>query len=139
MKPIERLALYFKHNKIKFSEVEKKTGLANGYLGKQVRGLASIGSDILEKICTAYPEIDPAWVLTGKKASAFAEKSNTSIPESMVIKDTEQSPEPSLPENKLLEFYRLQVQSLNMQIEILKEELRLQVEMVNYLSNNSKG
>jgi hypothetical protein len=66
MKPVERLEWYIKHKKIKYTALENDTKLVHGYLSKQIRSLASIGSDILEKICNACPDLNPAWLLTGK-------------------------------------------------------------------------
>lgn len=66
MKPVDRLAWYLKQKKIKYSELERKTGLVHGYMSKQVRSSASIGSDILERICNACPDLNPAWLLTGR-------------------------------------------------------------------------
>lgn len=40
----------------------QKTGLSNGFLDKA----GSITSDNCEKICYAYPDLDPEWLLTGK-------------------------------------------------------------------------
>ena len=66
MKPVNRLAWYLKQKKIKYTNLEKETGLVQGYLSKQIRSEASIGADILEKICNACPDLNPAWLLTGK-------------------------------------------------------------------------
>lgn len=66
MKPVDRLAWYLKHKKIKYGELERQTGLVHGYMSKQVRSSASIGSDILERICNACSDLNPAWLLTGK-------------------------------------------------------------------------
>lgn len=66
MKPVDRLAWYLKHKKIKYSELERQTGLVHGYMSKQVRSSASIGSDILERICNACADLNPSWLLTGK-------------------------------------------------------------------------
>lgn len=40
----------------------QETGLSNGFLDKE----GSINSDNCEKICYAYPDLDPEWLLTGK-------------------------------------------------------------------------
>lgn len=66
MKPIERLSWFLKEHKIKLTAAEKRSGLGLGYLSKQIRNQASIGADILEKICNAFPELNAAWLLTGK-------------------------------------------------------------------------
>ena len=91
MKPVDRLAWYLKHKKIKYSTLERKTGLVHGYMSKQVRSSASIGSDILERICNACTDLNPTWLLTGRGhweiAAANAGQTGaatTSIPEEAV-------------------------------------------------------
>lgn len=66
MKPIQRLEWYLKHKKIKFGTLERALELGTGYISKQVKRGGSIGSDILEKICNAYPALNPTWLLTGR-------------------------------------------------------------------------
>ncbi len=46
--------------------VEHACDVSNGYLGKQLKGKGSIGSDILERIKENYPELSLIWLVTGK-------------------------------------------------------------------------
>jgi hypothetical protein len=125
MKPIERLALYLRQHKIRYSTAEKEAGIANGYLGKQVRSNASIGSDILEKICTAYPKLNPAWLLTGNGNEELdaAAKDKTIHP-----LQTESSAG-----TKQEELYKLQIEGLLAQVNHLKQEIKLQDEIIQML------
>jgi repressor LexA len=50
-----------------------KTGLSNGFLDK----VTNIGSDKIEKILSAYPDINAFWLITGK-GEMLAEASNAS-------------------------------------------------------------
>lgn len=83
MKPVNRLAWYLKQKKIKYTNLEKETGLVPGYLSKQIRSEASIGADILERICNACPDLNPVWLLTGKGncdvLPSASEQANTGV------------------------------------------------------------
>ena len=66
MKAIERVYKYIDFIGIKAIPFEKKIGLSNGYLGKQLVRKADLGEGILMKIIENCPEISPEWLLTGK-------------------------------------------------------------------------
>jgi hypothetical protein len=63
---IDRLGLFLERKKISFAAFEKDCGISNGYLGKQLKGKGSVGSDILEKISRQHPELNLVWLITGK-------------------------------------------------------------------------
>ncbi|MEN2402247.1 hypothetical protein GKZ90_0020830 [Flavobacterium sp. MC2016-06] len=65
MKAIERLYQYIDFKGIKAISFEKKVGLSNGYLGKQLKRSADLGEGILIKIVRNCPELSPDWLLTG--------------------------------------------------------------------------
>lgn len=109
MKPIERLGMYFKRNKIMFSTVERAIGLGNGYLSRQIKNQGSIGSDILEKICLTYPKLNTTWLLTGK-----GEPEITTAATERNINDVEQ-----------VDLYSRQIDNLSEQVELLKQEIKL--------------
>lgn len=66
MKAIERVYKYIDFIGIKAIPFEKKIGLSNGYLGKQLVRKADLGEGVLMKIIENCPEISPEWLLTGK-------------------------------------------------------------------------
>lgn len=66
MKAIERVYKYIDFIGIKAIPFEKKIGLSNGYLGKQLVRKADLGEGILMKIIENCPEISPEWLLTGE-------------------------------------------------------------------------
>jgi hypothetical protein len=68
MKLIDRLAAYLLEKDISPYAFEKKIGLANGYLGKQLKVSGSVGSDILEKIANTYTDLNIDWLITGRGA-----------------------------------------------------------------------
>jgi hypothetical protein len=45
---------------------ERRCGIANGYLGKQVKSKGAIGSEILEKIHQQFVDLSLLWLLTGE-------------------------------------------------------------------------
>lgn len=130
MKPIERLAWYLKLNNIKFSVVEKAAGLGRNYLGKQVRSSASIGADILEKICNAYPGINPVWLLTGKGEYNIAATGTpvTAVDHTAYEPDNRLALIEGLPitDKEKYELCRLLVQKLLLQLEIMQKKISAQ-------------
>ena len=60
----ERLLDFIKEQGITPSEFERKCGLSNGYIKKLK---ASIGSDKIEDMIRAYPNLSSEWLITGKK------------------------------------------------------------------------
>lgn len=66
MRLIERIQEYLAHNHISAYEFEHACGLSNGYVGKQLKGKGSVGSDILEKIKRKYTDLSLVWLVTGK-------------------------------------------------------------------------
>jgi hypothetical protein len=66
MKTIERIYKYIEYRNITPAIFEKKTGVSNGYLGKQLKRMADIGESITTRIIENCPDIDPLWLLTGK-------------------------------------------------------------------------
>ncbi|MES2004983.1 MAG: hypothetical protein V4450_10710 [Bacteroidota bacterium] len=66
MRLIERLQEYLVFNRISAYAFEHDCQLANGYLGKQLKGKGSVGSDILLRIKERYTELSLVWLVTGK-------------------------------------------------------------------------
>jgi phage repressor protein C with HTH and peptisase S24 domain len=66
MKVIERLEVYIKKKGISLNSIDVALNLSNGYIGKQIKSKASIGSDILQKIISHLQDLNPTWLLTGK-------------------------------------------------------------------------
>jgi repressor LexA len=66
MKIIHRLKEYIDYKGISLNSFDKSIGVANGYIGKQIKNEASIGADIIEKIVSIYTDINLRWFITGK-------------------------------------------------------------------------
>ena len=63
---IERFLQYIENKGLKLAQVERDLGFSNGYLGKQRDRKASIGSNVIEKIVSAYPDLNIQWFITGE-------------------------------------------------------------------------
>jgi hypothetical protein len=68
VKTVDRLDKYLQIKEISPSVFERTCDLSNGYFARQLNVSGSIGSDILEKIAEAYPDLNIAWLITGKGA-----------------------------------------------------------------------
>lgn len=71
MRLIDRLFEYLSCNNLSAYEFEHTCGLSNGYLGKQLKGKGTVGSNVLEKIKYHYPDLDLLWLLTGEENAAY--------------------------------------------------------------------
>ena len=65
MGTIERFKAYLDAKGIKNAQAEAACGLSNGLIGNALKASSSIGSDKLEKILSAYPDLSAEWLLRG--------------------------------------------------------------------------
>lgn len=69
---IDRLLQFIAHLKNVGSEVrsakafEEKCGLSNGYVANSKKGNGSIGSDMIAKIISGFPQLNIEWLCSGK-------------------------------------------------------------------------
>ncbi len=61
-----RIKRFIHASKLTLSEFDKSIGTANGYIGKQIKSRGSVGSHIIEKIISAYPNLNVYWLMTGE-------------------------------------------------------------------------
>lgn len=66
MKTIQRLKKYIDYKGISLNAFDSKIDSSNGYIGKQIKNNASIGSDIIEKIICTYDDLNPLWLINGE-------------------------------------------------------------------------
>ena len=66
MNALERIKTFLDHRNIKIRAFERSIGYSNGAFSSQLKHNRTIGVDKLEKILSVYPDLNPAWVLTGK-------------------------------------------------------------------------
>jgi phage repressor protein C with HTH and peptisase S24 domain len=62
----ERLGKYLDEKGISYYAFENSLGASRGSISKAVKDGKSIGSQMLEKILSVYPDVNPAWLLTGQ-------------------------------------------------------------------------
>lgn len=65
MKIIDRIIIFIKHKNLSMRAFDKSINAGNGYISKQAKSNASVGSDVIERIIGAYPDLNPLWLLTG--------------------------------------------------------------------------
>lgn len=69
---IDRLLQFISHLKTMGGEVnnvkafEMKCGLSNSYIANSKKGIGSLGSDIIAKIISAFPQLNVEWLCSGK-------------------------------------------------------------------------
>ena len=66
MKAIDRLSAFIEMKGMYPKAFEEACGLSNGYIGTCLKKKGSVGSDILERIAEAFPELNMNWVIAGK-------------------------------------------------------------------------
>lgn len=64
-RPADRIWQYLVHKDIRPREFERRCGMSNGYLKKQVNGKGSIGNEKLKNIREQFPDLDLDWVQWG--------------------------------------------------------------------------
>lgn len=74
-RPIDRLEILLKEEKIAAKAFEAKVGISNGYIAAQKKGKGTIGSEAIEKFLLFYPHWDLYWLVTGKERTGNNEKS----------------------------------------------------------------
>lgn len=77
MSVASRILQFIENKGISKRKFDEKISQSDGYIGKQIRNDASIGSEVLEKICNLFPELNPTWLLTGKGHMMQEEEANS--------------------------------------------------------------
>lgn len=72
----QRLKLFLEHLHIGQAAFERRVGISNGYVNN-LNG--SIGSSVIGKIATAYPELNTSWLLTGEGEMIIMAKHTRSV------------------------------------------------------------
>jgi len=62
---IERIMYFIDCLDISISKFSVSAGVSNSYFSKMAKKGSSVGSDILEKIIRAYPELNANWLIAG--------------------------------------------------------------------------
>jgi len=65
-KAIDRLILFIKESGLSARQFDISIGTANGYTLRMHKNNASVGSDVIERIVSTYPQINLVWLITGQ-------------------------------------------------------------------------
>lgn len=62
----DRLKQYIEAKGVSYYAFENSIDVSRGSISKAVKDSKSIGSNVLEKILSVYPDLNPSWLLTGE-------------------------------------------------------------------------
>lgn len=66
MKIIHRILKFIQNKSISSDQLDRDIGVGTDRLQQEVSKDGSVSTDVLEKICELYPELNPIWLITGK-------------------------------------------------------------------------
>jgi hypothetical protein len=66
MKIVDRIKQFIEKQNLSLRSFDESIGMSKGYMSRQIKANASIGSDVLEKMLHQYPELNPVWLLKGE-------------------------------------------------------------------------
>ncbi|MBT8180216.1 MAG: hypothetical protein KJO53_01375 [Eudoraea sp.] len=66
LKTIDRLMQFIKYAGLSARQFDLSIGASNGYTLRMQKNNASIGSDVIENILKAYPQLNVEWLITGE-------------------------------------------------------------------------
>ena len=125
-KTIDRLVLFIKEIGLSARQFDISIGTANGYTLRMHKNKASVGSDVIEKIISTYPQINLVWLITGK-GDMFLSKDSKNGKKDVDLGALEKLIEQKI-ENKLTEDNSELVQRLldeiNKEIELTRKKLK---------------
>ena len=120
MKPIDRLKQYLDYKQIKPGNLDRNIGAGNGYIGKQIKARASVGSDILEKIFQFCPDLNPAWLLTGN-GDMIANQQTQEV-EGNPIKSSDLN---NLPAEEQVKILKLEIELKEIEVSHLRKKMEI--------------
>lgn len=66
MKIIHRILKFIQNKPNASDQLDRTLGMGKEDLQQEVSKDGSVSTDVLEKICELYPELNPIWLVTGK-------------------------------------------------------------------------
>ncbi|WP_340203268.1 helix-turn-helix transcriptional regulator [Ascidiimonas sp. W6] len=66
MKIVDRIKQFIEKRNLSLRSFDESIGMSKGYMSRQIKANASIGSDVLERMLNQYPELNPVWLLKGE-------------------------------------------------------------------------
>lgn len=76
MSVIERIYLVIEKTHLNVSEFSESIEVSNGYFAKQKLGKGNVGSQIIEKIVSVYPQVNADWLISGRGKMFYDDSKN---------------------------------------------------------------
>jgi len=114
---IERIMYFIDCLDISINKFSVNVGVSNSYFNKMAKMGSSVGSDILEKIIRAYPELNANWLIAGSGEMFLDKNTGEVLPSEEMLPAKER-----LLLNMLKEKYA-KIDELNQQIGRLEQQI----------------
>lgn len=124
----DRIKQFIDYKKITINKFSDSVGTSNSYFNKLIKNGTTIGSDKIESILQAYPEINPIWLVMGK-----GEMINTYNQKETSLNITNEDPDKYEINKKDLLLDKIKI--LNEQIAFLNEKIDFLREKIDFLEN----
>lgn len=115
-----RIKQFIENEGISKRKFDEKISQSDGYISKQIRTNASIGSDVLEKICTLFPELSPTWLITGKGQMITGEEEDSQVLISELRESLEERAKIIQLQFDTLDAKKIEIENLKNKIEALE-------------------
>ncbi len=132
MNIVERILKYVDFKGISITKFSKKINVSNAYFSKQKKNKANVGSHIIAKIVSEFPDVNLEWLITGngemlKKGISDGSYSNNVVGESVNMNNSNN--------NKLVADDNLFLENafLKKEVKILREQLEMQKKFIEIL------
>ena len=95
MSIVDRLTQFMALKSITAYEFERTVGVSNGYINSRKGGTRGIGSEILEKIYRAYPDLNLSWLITGDGNSFISNEYESAYKPAYKLEDASPTASPT--------------------------------------------
>ena len=133
---VRRIKQYIDAKGINIASFERSIGMSNASFGKSYKKGGAIGSDKIENILSVYPDINPAWLLTGRGEMLCAVEGRESEEKREVEAEKKTQPTPAsiqISTAEVLNIIRQQAEEIGM----LKEKVLHLEEAIRSYTNGS--
>lgn len=126
LKTIDRLTQFIKYAGLSARQFDFSIGASNGYTLRMQKNNASIGSDVIECVLKAYPQLNVIWLITGEGEMLKVEKEELILDFNQLSKGKQNEIEQII-EKKIKERQEQELQHLLIEVtkEIEKTQKRL--------------
>lgn len=132
-----RIKQFIDYKKLTINKFSEAVGTSNSYFNKLIKNETTIGSDKIENILRAYPEINPTWLVLGKGSMI---NSYSRLESSLYF--TNEQPEKYEIDNgdmcdKTIKMLQNKIEMLEEKNAFLKENVEFLKEKIEYLGNKN--